>query len=52
MWNEMYSLSILIVNGYIAGLFEPGEALDKRDSIGVSKCMVLPGAIDDRSHLF
>lgn len=52
MQDEMYPLGILIDNGRIAGLFESGEALGKRDSIDGSQCVVLPGAIDGHSHLF
>jgi allantoinase len=48
----VYPLDILINDGHIVGLYEPGEAPHADKTINASQTMVLPGAIDGHSHFF
>jgi allantoinase len=48
----VYPLDILINEGRIVGLYEPGEAPHTDETIDASQTMVLPGAIDGHSHFF
>ena len=48
---SIVSGSIGIVNGHIAGVFGPEEALDSRRSIDGGNAYALPGFVDSHMHL-